>query len=78
MSEKSHKRKRSIQDTPVDLTKMQLARQQLTALQQELAGIQETEKEMEELMTHLDALQEILGTAKKRVNIVSPVLLHSF
>ena len=78
MSEKSHKRKRSIQDTPVDLTMMQLARQQLTALQQELAGIQETEKEMEELMTHLDALQEILGTAKKPVSIVSPVLLHGF
>jgi len=66
MSEKTHKRKRSIQDAPVDLTKMQLARQRLSALQEELAGIQETEHEMEEVMKHVEALQDILGTAKKQ------------
>ncbi|KAI0328662.1 hypothetical protein GY45DRAFT_1337949 [Cubamyces sp. BRFM 1775] len=44
---------------------MQLARQRLTALQQELAGIQETGKEMGELTSQLDALQENLDTVKK-------------
>lgn len=70
MSEKSYKRKRSIQDTPVDLTKMQLVRQRLAALQEELAGIEETEEEMEEVTRHVEALQYILGTAKKLVSIV--------
>ncbi|KAF8313735.1 hypothetical protein F5887DRAFT_1151878 [Amanita rubescens] len=53
----TQKRKRSIQDTPVDLTKMQLTRQRLSALQEELSGIEETETEMEEIMKHVDALQ---------------------
>jgi predicted component of type VI protein secretion system len=67
-TQKGHKRKRSIQDTPVDLTKMQLARQRLSALQEELSGIEETETEMEEIMKHLDALQGILGSTKKLVS----------
>lgn len=67
-TQKGHKRKRSIQDTPVDLTKMQLARQRLSALQEELSGIEETETEMEEIMKHVDALQGILGSAKKLVS----------
>ncbi|KAF8332139.1 hypothetical protein F5887DRAFT_1078178 [Amanita rubescens] len=62
---KSHKRKRGIHDTPVDLTKMQLARQRLSALQEELMGIEETEAEMVEIMKHFDALQGILGSTKK-------------
>jgi len=64
---KSHKRKRS-HDTPVDLTKMQLARQQLSALQEELRGVEETEAEMAEIMKHVDALQGILGSTKKLVS----------
>ncbi|KAF8630468.1 hypothetical protein AX17_005409 [Amanita inopinata Kibby_2008] len=64
-TQKGHKRKRSIQDTPVDLTKMQLARYRLSALQEELSGIEETEAEMEEIMKHVDALQGILGNTKK-------------
>lgn len=67
-TQKGHKRKRSIQDTPVDLTKMQLARQRLSALQEELSGIEETETEMEEIMKHVDALQGILGSTKKLVS----------
>ncbi|KAH9956607.1 hypothetical protein BC827DRAFT_1270800 [Russula dissimulans] len=62
---KSQKRKRSVHDTPVDLTKMQLARQRLSALQEELSGIEETEGEMGEIMRHVDALQDILGSTKK-------------
>ena len=60
-TQKGHKGKRNIQDTPVDLTKMQLAQEQLFALQEELSGIEETETEMEEIMNHFDALQGILG-----------------
>ncbi|KAF8336918.1 uncharacterized protein EI90DRAFT_3044134 [Cantharellus anzutake] len=53
--------KRSIQDTPADLTKMQLVRQRLSALQGELGG----EAEMGEIMRHLDALQDIFSDTKK-------------
>ena len=67
----SHKRKRSLHDAPVDLTKMQLAKQRLRALQEELGGIEETTDEMEQIMTHVDALQVILGTTKKLVRDVS-------
>lgn len=63
-----HKRKRSIQDTPADLTKMQLARQRLSVLQEELSGIEETEKEMEEIMKHVDALESILSSTKRLVS----------
>ncbi|KAI6011276.1 hypothetical protein PISMIDRAFT_690142 [Pisolithus microcarpus 441] len=62
---RSHKRKRSIRDTPADLTKMQLARQRLSALQEELRGIEETGVEMAEIMEHVDTLQSILGSTKK-------------
>jgi len=68
-TQKGHKGKRSIQDTPVDLTKMQLAQQRLFALQEELsAGIEETETEMKEMMKHVDALQGTLGSTKKLVS----------
>jgi hypothetical protein len=65
---KSRKRKRSIHDTAVDQTKMQLAIQQLSALQEEFSGIEETEAEMAEIMKHVDALQGILGSTKKLVS----------
>ena len=70
MSTLGHKRKRSLQDSPVDLTTMQVARKRLIALQEELSGIQETELEMEEIMKHVDALAVILGTGKKLVSSV--------
>ncbi|KAF9029260.1 hypothetical protein BDZ89DRAFT_1014507 [Hymenopellis radicata] len=63
----THKRKRSIPDSPVDLTKMQLARQRLLALQDELVCVEETTEEMAQIMDHVHALQEILGTTKKLV-----------
>jgi predicted component of type VI protein secretion system len=71
MSTPTHKRKRSIHDTPVDLTKMQLARQRLLALQEELAGIEETSEEMEQIMSHVEALQDILGSTRKLVRFIT-------
>ena len=69
MSTPGHKRKRSLQDSPVNLTTMQVARKQLLALQEELSGIQEIElSEMEEIMKHVDALAVILGSGKKLVS----------
>ncbi|GBE86761.1 hypothetical protein BKA93DRAFT_343182 [Sparassis latifolia] len=62
---KGHKRKRSLQDTPVDLSKMRMARQRLAALKEELADIQETEDELAALMEHVNALEVILNAAKK-------------
>jgi DNA primase large subunit len=66
----SRKRKRSLHDTPVDLTKMQLAKLRLHALQEELSGIEETTEEMDQILVHLEALQDILGTTKKLVHVV--------
>lgn len=71
MSTKAHKRKRSINDAPVDLTKMQAARQRLLALQDELKDIEETELEMAEIMSHVNALQDILGSSKKLVSDIA-------
>jgi hypothetical protein len=62
---KGHKRKRSIQDTSVDLSKMKMAISHAISLKEELAGIQETEAEMEAVMEHVHALQKILESAKK-------------
>jgi hypothetical protein len=70
MSGKRHNRKRSIQDTPVDLSKMKMALKYLSSLKEELDGIQETEGEMEAVMQHVHALQKILETAKKPVREV--------
>jgi hypothetical protein len=67
MSAKGHKRKRSIHDTPVDLSKMKMAISHLASLKEELDGIQETEVEMESVMEHVHALQKILESAKKPV-----------
>lgn len=71
MSTKGRKRKRSINDTPIDLTKMQTARQHLLALQEESEGIEETELEMAKIMCHVDALQDILGSSKKLVSEIA-------
>ncbi|TFY77811.1 hypothetical protein EWM64_g6200 [Hericium alpestre] len=60
-----HKRKRILQDSPVDLTKMRMAMNRLGALEEELEGIEETEEELKALMLHVDAPEAILGTAKK-------------
>ncbi|KAJ7858031.1 hypothetical protein B0H14DRAFT_3636775 [Mycena olivaceomarginata] len=65
MSTQGHKRKRSLQDSLVDLTLMKQARKCLVALQEELDGVVETTSEITAIMTQVDALQAILGTAKK-------------
>jgi hypothetical protein len=64
---KSHKCKQSLQDSPVDLTKMKMAIQCVQALREELAGIEETEGEMEALMNHVNCLEESLCSVKKPV-----------
>ncbi|KAK7029204.1 hypothetical protein R3P38DRAFT_2934478 [Favolaschia claudopus] len=60
-----HKRRRSLQDSPVDLTIMQKARSSLLSLQRELEGIDETQDQLTTIMAQIDIVQQILGTAKK-------------
>jgi hypothetical protein len=72
----THKRKRSLQDSPVDLSKMRMAIKQLEELKTELEGIEETEAEMQEVMLHVAALEDILNTAKKPVCILLPFDHH--
>jgi predicted component of type VI protein secretion system len=57
----------------MDLTLMQQARKCLVALQEELDGVVETTSEITAIMTQVDALQAILGTAKKPVRFVLSV-----
>ncbi|KAF5348893.1 hypothetical protein D9756_009824 [Leucocoprinus leucothites] len=64
-SRKAHKRKRGLQDSPVDLGKMAAAKSRLSALEEELEGIEETAVELQAIMEHVDALDEILAKAKK-------------
>ena len=67
-TQSTQKRKRSIQDAPTDLMKMQLARRSLSALKEDLSGIEESKTKKEEIMKHVDALQGILGGTEKLVN----------
>ena len=45
---------------------------QLGALKEELEGVEETEGELAAVMQHVDALEAILGTAKKPVRTLYP------
>ena len=62
---KVHKRKRSIQDAPIN--KIRSAMHHMAVLKEELAGIEETEVEVEAMMEHVSALEGILREAKKPV-----------
>ena len=67
MSERGHKRKRSLQDSPIDVSKMRMALNRLDALKAELDGIQETEEELDGISKHDLALEDILTGAMKPV-----------
>lgn len=69
MSERGHKRKRSLQDSTVDLSKMRMALSRLDALKEELDGIEETEVELHTISEHVLALENILKGAKKPVYV---------
>lgn len=71
MSERGHKRKRSLQDSPIDVSKMRMALNRLDALKAELDGIQETEEELDGISKHVLALEDILKGAKKPVRPMS-------
>ena len=62
-----HKRKRNLQDSPVDISKMRILTTSLEALREELSGIDETEEEMEEVIKHVNELDCILKEAKRVV-----------
>jgi len=70
MSERGHKRKRSLQDLPVDLSKMRMTLNRLEALKEELDGIEETEEELHTISDHVFALENILKGAKKPVRCI--------
>jgi hypothetical protein len=60
MSERTHKHKRTLQDSSVDLSKVRTALTRLTALKDELDGIEETEEELHTISEHVVALENIL------------------
>lgn len=67
MSETSHKRKRSLQDSTIDMSKVRMTLNRLDALKEELDGIEETEGEVENITRHVATLEEILRGVKKPV-----------
>lgn len=72
MSDRQHKLKCSLQDTRVDLSKMKMALYSLYALKEEVYNIQEAEGEMNAVMNHIKALEDILNKAKKPVRHFYP------
>jgi hypothetical protein len=74
MLEHSHKCKRSLQDSPVNLFKIRTALNCLKALEEELDGIQETEEELDTILDQVFALEDILKDAKKPVHCIFPAL----
>jgi len=64
---RTHKRKRSLQDSPVDISKMRKLTARLEALREELTAIEETEEEIQHDMEHVNALDAILKEGKKIV-----------
>ncbi|SRR6266550_4845511 len=67
MPERTHKRKRSLQDSTVDLSKMRMAVNRLEALKEELDGIEETEEELRTISEHVTALEDILVKGAKKL-----------
>jgi hypothetical protein len=67
MSERTHKHKRTLQDSSIDLSKVRTALTRLAALKDELDGIEETEEELHTISEHVVALENILTSAKKPV-----------
>jgi hypothetical protein len=69
MGDKKHKRKRSLQDDMVDLSKMAVVKEHFGYLKNELDGFRETYDDMESIMTHIQSLEAILQDVKKPVRI---------
>ena len=63
--ERTHERKRSLQDSNVDLSKMGMALNRLESLKEELYGIEETEEELQTITDHVLALENILKGANR-------------
>jgi hypothetical protein len=74
MSERGLKRSRSLQDSPVDLSKIRMALNHLEAIKEELGGIEETEEELHTISDHVVALKNILKGAKVPVCCIYPAL----
>lgn len=69
-----HKRKKSLQDTVVDLNKITHAIEQLSALTDELDNIEETEDDMLIIKEHINKLKKILAITETAVRI-SPLTI---
>ena len=65
LMERTHKRKRSLQDSTVNLSKMRMALNRLESLKEELYGIEETEEELQTITDHVLALENILKGANR-------------
>lgn len=70
MAERVHKRKRSLEDSIVNLSKMRMALNCLETLKEELDGIEETQAEIKEIWQHVRTLEVILQGAKKQVYLL--------
>jgi hypothetical protein len=65
-----HKRKRTIEEAVVDFATYKRAKDVMEALRQQLGDIEETEGDISGVMSHLDALGDILSRARQRVRIL--------
>ncbi|KAJ7740220.1 hypothetical protein DFH07DRAFT_965404 [Mycena maculata] len=63
MSQRQHKRKRSLDEDPVDVGKLYRLKQHVALLREELEGIEETEGELDTIMAHISNLEKTLEAA---------------
>ncbi|KAF8817639.1 hypothetical protein BYT27DRAFT_7074170 [Phlegmacium glaucopus] len=76
MSEYRHKRKRSLKDSTVDISRMRMALNHLEALKEELDGIEETEEELQNIsddVLALDSEDALRGAKKPRLDFSTVV-----
>ncbi|KAJ7814330.1 hypothetical protein B0H14DRAFT_2376063 [Mycena olivaceomarginata] len=64
-STKGHKRKRSLDEDPVNVDQLHQLKKHMALLREELDGIEETEGELDTVMTHIGNLERILADVKK-------------
>jgi len=64
--ERTHKRKCSLRDPTIDLSKMRMVLHHLESLKEKLRGIEETEEELQAITDHVLALENILVSGAKK------------
>lgn len=64
------KRKRTVKETPVDVSKLHLLKNQALRLQDELEEVDGVERDMGKILLHLSRLESTLAATQKTVRVL--------